>query len=87
MSQDFRIAERSANVVTRNECRALLEEWDKVTKKIRHKVELKETGPISNQKLANYLAEELEEHSDVDTEHVKNILTKAIIDLRRAERI
>ena len=74
-------------MVTRNECRALLEEWDKVTKKIRHKVELKETGPISNQKLAKYLAEDLEEHSDVDTERVKNILTKALIDLRRAERI
>lgn len=74
-------------MISKNECKSLLADWDKTTKKIRHQAELKETGPISNQKLAKYLAEELEEHSDVDTERVKNILTKAIIDLRRAERI
>lgn len=74
-------------MISRSECKSLLEDWDKTTKNIKHKAELKENGPISNQELANYLSEELENYIEIDTDRVKNILTKAIIDLRRAERI
>lgn len=74
-------------MISKNECKTLLNDWDKITKKIRHQAELKETGPISNQKLAKYLAEELEDYLEVDAERVKNILMKAIIDLRREGRL
>lgn len=74
-------------MISKNECKTLLNDWDKTTKKIRHQAELKETGPISNQKLAKYLAEELEGYLEIDAERVKNILMKAIIDLRREGRL
>ncbi len=74
-------------MISKNECKALLNDWDKTTKKIRHQAELKETGPISNSKLAKYLTEELEKYLDIDSERINNILMKAIIDLRREGRL
>lgn len=74
-------------MISKSECKALLNDWDKTTKKIRHQAELKETGPISNSKLVKYLTEELEKYLDIDAERINNILMKAIIDLRREGRL
>lgn len=74
-------------MISKSECKTLLNDWDKTRKKIRHQAELKETGPISNQKLAKYLAEELEKYLDIEAERINNILMKAIIDLRKEGRL
>lgn len=74
-------------MISKNECKSLLADWDKTTKKIRHQAELKEAGPISNSKLAKYLTEEVEKYLDIDAEHINNILMKAIINLRREGRL